>query len=159
MATGSAGREHDAAHRFTVRVSATGKDAATVFVRKHQFVVGAPVSFDEVYERVSSLEYVLGAIGAELVNGFLSLARRRRLTIDHAEAVVHGEMSSPLFYLGVVGATGHAGLECVTIKVYVSALEDDSDVRRVWEELLERSPLVCTLRPVVRFDLGLKVSL
>ena len=33
-----------------------------------------------------------------------------RLAIDHAEAVVQGELDDALAYLGAVGATGHAGL-------------------------------------------------
>jgi hypothetical protein len=59
----------------------------------------------------------------------------------------------------VVGATGHAGLERVSAKVFVSTIEDEAAIRRLWDEVLERSPLVRTLRPAIRFDLSLKVSL
>src|SRR5262245_43998196 len=120
MQTGSAGRDPADAPRWSVRVASTGKDSATVFARKQQFTVGAPVHFDEAYESVSGLEYVLGVVGAELVNGVVSLARQRRLVIDHAEAVVQGGINDPLAYLGAIGATGHAGIETVSTKVYVS---------------------------------------
>src|SRR5689334_11613521 len=111
-------RDPGDAHRWSVRVSAAGKDAARVFVRKHQFTVGAPVHFDEEYGQISALEYVLGAVGAELVNGLVSMGRRRRLAIDHAEAVVQGSLDDALAYLGAVGAVGHAGLAEISARVY-----------------------------------------
>jgi hypothetical protein len=69
-------REQGDVHRWNVRVTATGKDTASVFARRHQFTVGAPVHFDEEYGQVSALEYALGAVGAELLNGLVSLGRR-----------------------------------------------------------------------------------
>ena len=48
---------------------------------------------------------------ADLVNGLQTLGRRRRVVIDQVEAVVEGELNNPLTYLGVVGETGHPGLE------------------------------------------------
>ena len=152
-------REPDEVHRWNVRVTATGKDTARVFARRHQFTVGAPVHFDEEYGQVSALEHALGAVGAELVNGLVSLGRRRRLAIDHAEALVQGELDDPLAYLGAVGATGHAGLAGVAVKVYVSSVEDEDAVRKLWDDVLDRSPLVRALRAAIRFDLVFKVSI
>jgi hypothetical protein len=82
-----------------------------VFVRKHQFPVGAPLQFDAEYDAITALEYVLGAIGADVVHGLQTLARKRRVDIDQVEAVVQGELNNPLTYLGVVGADGPPGLE------------------------------------------------
>ena len=152
-------REPGDGHHWNVRVSTTGKDAARVFARRHQFTVGAPVHFDEAYGQVSALEYALGAVGAELVNGLVSLGRRRRLAIDHAEALVQGELDDALAYLGAVGATGHAGLARVAVKVYVSSVEDEDAVRKLWDDVLERSPLVRALCAAIRFDLVFKVSI
>ena len=151
-------RDRDDAHRWYVRVSATGTDASRAFARKHQFTVGTPVHFDEEYGQISALEYVLGAVGAELVHGLVALGRRRRLAIDHAEALVQGSLDDALAYLGAVGAEGHAGLAEITARVYVSTLEEEGAIRRLWDEVLERSPLVRTLRPAIRFDLTLKVT-
>ena len=60
--------------------------------------------------------------------------------------------------LGVIGAAGHAGIERIVAKVYLSSLEDEATLRPLWEEVLARSPLVRTLRPAIRFELSLKVS-
>ena len=147
------------AHRWNVRVSATGKDSVRAFARKHQFTVGAPVHFDQDYGEISAIEYVLGAVGAELVHGLVSLGRRRRLAIDHAEALVQGELDDALAYLGVVGATGHAGLARVAVKVYAGSVEDEHAVHQLWDEVLERSPLARMLRSAIRFELTFKVSI
>src|SRR5947208_51170 len=94
---------------WRARVRATRRGQATAYVRKHQFTVGAPVQFDEQYDQVTALEYVLAAIGADLVKGFQSAADRRRLTVDQIEAVVSGQLDNPLVHLGVVGEAGHPG--------------------------------------------------
>jgi uncharacterized OsmC-like protein len=144
-------------HTWSLRVSAGG-DAATVFARRHQFVVGAPVSFDEEDARVSALEYALGALGADVVNGLVRLARERRVAIDHAEAVVEGALDDPLAHVGVVGAAGSPAIAEVRVKVYAASDADEEDVRRIFDDVLGRSPLVRTLGPVVRLDLSLTVT-
>jgi hypothetical protein len=145
------------AHTWTLRVSAAERGQATVFTRQHQFRVGAPVHFDRAYEAVSALEYVLGAIGADLVNGLQALARKRRVAIERIEAVAEGELNNPLAYLGVIGETGHPGLQRVQVKVYVASLEEEAAIRRLWQEVLATSPLVYTFQAAIRLDLRLQV--
>jgi len=146
-------------YTWTLRVSTAGKDRATVFARTHQYSVGAPVQFDAAYDAITALEYVLGAIGADVVNGFQAVARKRRVEVDHVEAVVEGELNNPLTYLGVVGESGHPGLERVCVRVYVASLATEEEIRRVWQEMLDKSPLVRTLQPAIRFELSLQVVL
>lgn len=145
-------------HGFSLRVSAAGDGSATAFTRTHRFVVGAPVTFDEQDPRVSALEYVLGAFGADLVNGLVAAARARHRVVDHAEAVVKGELDDPLAHLGVIGATGHPGLARVHVKVYASTNEDEHTIQDLWKQTLERSPLVRTLERAVKLDLELAVT-
>jgi len=146
-------------YTWTLRVSTAGKDRATVFARTHQYSVGAPVQFDAAYDAITALEYVLGAIGADVVNGFQTLARQRRVEVDHVEAVVEGELNNPLTYLGVMGESGHPGLERVSVKVYVASLATEEEIRRVWQEMLGKSPLVRTFQPAIRFELSMQVVL
>jgi len=146
-------------YTWTLRVSTARKDRATVFVRQQQFTVGAPVQFDAAYDAITALEYVLGAIGADVVHGLQALARKRRVEVDHVEAVVEGELNNPLTYLGVVGESGHPGLERVSVKVYVASIAPAEEVRRLWQEMLDRSPLVRTFQPAIRFELSLQVVL
>jgi uncharacterized OsmC-like protein len=139
-------------------VSGARDGSATAFVRKHRFVVGSPVTFDEQDPRVSALEYVLGAFGAELVTGLLEAARARHIEVDHAEALVRAELDDELAAVGVVGATGHPGLARLKVKVYASSVAEEETLRALWKQTLERSPLVRTLERVVRLELVLEVA-
>ena len=145
-------------HTWTLRVSAMGRGEATVFTRQHQFRVGAPVHFNRAYGAVSALEYVLGAMGADLVNGLQMLARRRRVVIDQLEAVVVGALNNPLTYLGVVGESGHPGLENVHIRVYLASPEEEAVIQRLWHEMLATSPLVRTFQTAIHLELSLQMS-
>jgi hypothetical protein len=144
-------------YTWTLRVSASERGQATVFTRQHQFHVGAPLHFDRAYEGVSALEYVLGAIGADLVNGLQALARRRRVAIDRIEARVEGELNNPLTYLGVVGESGHPGLEKVRVRVYLASPAEEMVIHQLWHEMLATSPLVHTFKAASQLELTLQV--
>ena len=102
---------------WTLRVRTRGNGRATVYVRRHQFDVGAPLSFDEQYDGITALEHALGALGADIVNGLAARLRKQRLDVDHVEALVSGALHNPLTYLDVVGEEGHPGLERLTLRV------------------------------------------
>src|SRR5258708_1750911 len=127
---------------WNLRVRSTGRGHARAYVRTHQFEIGAPIHFDEQYDHVTALEYVLAALGADLVNGFHILARKRRVSVDHIEAVVSGEINNALTHLGVVGEEGHPGLERIVIRVYVGSEDSEERLWQVWYDMLEKSPLV-----------------
>ena len=144
-------------HRWTLRVRATGSGAATVVTRKHHFDVGASAEFDEESPRISALEYVLGALGADLAAGFSGHARRGGVLVDHVEATVQGELNDPLAALGVVGAKGHPGIERIRITVYVSSLESPARLLELWEESLRASPLLQTFRAACTVELKVAI--
>ncbi len=101
--------------KWTLRVRGAGKGPSTVYVRHSQFQAGDPLSFDPEYDYVTALEYLLGAIGADLVGGLQVIARRQRVQVNDIEAVVSGKLNNPLTYLGVVGEEGHPGLEHMAV--------------------------------------------
>lgn len=140
--------------RWTLRMTANAPLGSTAHVRKHSFAVGAPISFDADYAAITALEYLLGAVGADLVGGIQTVARRRRVEIDNIEVVVHGVLHNPMVYLRVVGEAGDAGLQSIEARVYISSLDDDALVRAVWTEVLETSPVLNTLTKAVRLDLA-----
>jgi hypothetical protein len=133
------------APRWTVRVRATGDGTASALARTHRFAVGAAAPFDAEAREVSGLEYALGALGAELALGLLTLARRQGRAIEEAEAVVQCELDDPLAALGVIGAKGHAGIKLLRIKVFARTLEPPDAVAALWRETLATSPLCVTL--------------
>jgi len=143
---------------FTARVTSRLDGKSDVHVRKHSFQVGVPLSFDIAYDGVTAVEQVLGALGADLVNGLMARAKKCRIEVDSAEATVEARLNNPLVYLDVVGETGHPGVESITARVYVSSFAPHSEIERLWRETLARSPLVNTLRLAVHLDLSIKVS-
>lgn len=144
---------------FTVRVSSKPGGRADVRVRKRGFEVGAPLSFDSAYDGVTAVEQLLGALGADLVNGLLARAKKRRVEIDSAEATVEATLNNPLMYLDVVGEKGTTAIERISVRVYVSTFAQTTDIQSLWEEMLERSPLVNTLKQAVKMDLSFKIAI
>lgn len=138
--------------RWTLRITASQPPGSTAHVRKHSFAIGAAVSFDAEYGAVTALEYLLGALGADLVAGIQTIARRRRVEIDDIEVVVHGVLHNPMVYLRVIGEQGDAGVREIEARVYISSLDDEARVRALWGEVLEISPVVNTLAKAVKLE-------
>ena len=144
-------------HTWTVRICGESSDLAHAFVRKHQFHIGAPVQFDEAYPRITALEYALGAIGADIVNGLQYLSRKRRAPIDDIECIVKGQLNNSLTHIGVVGETGHPGIETIDIKVYIRSFEPDADIQCIWEEMRSKSPLIHTFSKAVALNISMQI--
>ena len=138
---------------MSLRVTAPGP-AARVSVGRRQFSIGRPVEFDEASTHVAALEYALGAVGGEIVNGLREFARRRRHPIDAVEALVTGELQDGLAYLEVIGETGRPRLRRIAVKVFVASA-DDGATRALFDETIERLPLVNTLRAAVDLEIEL----
>lgn len=144
-------------HTWTVRICGETGDLAQAFVRKHRFAIGAPVQFDEAYPRITALEYALGAIGADIVNGLQYLSRKRRVPIDDIECMITGQLDNPLTHIGVVGETGHPGIAKIEAKVYIRSFEPEADIRRIWEEMRKKSPLIHTFENAVELNLSMQI--
>src|SRR3954469_22124578 len=138
----------------SLRVTAPGPAAARVSVGRRQFSIGRPLEFDEASPHVAALEYALGAVGGEVVNGLREFARRRRLTLDAVEALVTGELQDGLAYLEVIGESGRPRIRRISVKVFVASV-DAAATRALFDELIERLPLVSTLRDAVDLDVEL----
>jgi hypothetical protein len=129
---------------MSLRVTAPGR-AARVSAGRRQFSIGRPIEFDDASPDVSAIEYALGAAGGEIVNGLREFARRRRIEIDAVEALVTAEIEQTLTYLEVVGETAAPRIASIAVKVFVAAPDGDA-VRALFDRMLERLPLTCTLR-------------
>lgn len=130
---------------ISLRVTAPHLDVARVSAGRRQFSIGRPLEFDETSPRVAAIEYALGAVGGEIVNGLRDFAGRRRLPIDAIEAVVTGELDNGLSYLEVIGAEGRPRIARIHVKVFVASA-DEAATRALFERLLDRLPLASTLR-------------
>lgn len=139
---------------LSLRVTAPGPAAARVSVGRRQFSIGRPVEFDDASPHVAAIEYALGAVGGEIVNGLREFARRRRLPIDAVEALVTGELQDGLTYLEVIGETGRPHIRRIAVKVFVAS-PDEEATRAMFEQMIERLPLFSTLRDALDLDVDL----
>lgn len=112
------------------------------------------MSFDAEYGAITALEYLLGALGADLIGGIQTVARRRRVEVDDIEVVVHGVLHNPMVYLRVMGELGDAGVRAIEARVYISSLDDEARLGAVWTEVLETCPVVNTLTKAVKLDIS-----
>ena len=139
---------------ISLRVTAPGSAAARVSVDRRQFAIGRPVEFDTASPHVSALEYALGAVGGEIVNGLREFARRRRFELDAVEALVTGELHDGLAYLEVRGERGRPRIARISVKVFVAS-GDPTATRALFDATLERLPLISTLRDALDLDIEL----
>ena len=138
---------------WTARVRGHGDDQATAYARNQSFMVCKQASFAESDLHPSAVEYLLGALGGDLINGFAAAAARRGISTYALEASVSGRLNNPLVHLGVVGESGHPGFEAIDATLFVSADQDNEDMERVWQRGPGSSPLVNTLRRCVALSL------
>jgi hypothetical protein len=139
---------------ISLRVTAPGPATARVSVGRRNFSIGRPVEFDVASPHVAALEYALGAVGGEIVNGMREFARRRRVAIDAVEALVSGELENGLAYLEVIGENGPPRIRRIAVKVFVASV-DDKAIRALFDETIARLPLVSTLRGAVDLEIEL----
>ena len=136
-------------HVITLRVTGGGGDVARVTVRRQQFAVGRPIEFDQAAPRIAAVECVLGAAGAEVVNGFRVFAERRRLDIDAIEAVVTADLEHALAYLEVIGEPGRPTIRRIHIKVFVSCA-DQRAASELFEIVRDKLPVMALLGAATR---------
>src|SRR3954464_14132785 len=134
----------DSGFTWSLRVLWNADQVSTVYARNNTFIVGPPVSFRQKDPHPSAIEYLLGALGADLTNGFHKNAQSRDIKLDGLEMALSGRLEHPLVYIGVIGETGDPHLSEIEGILYVSTEADEELVRSVWQTTLERSPVANT---------------
>ena len=155
---GSYDRDAGSNYIWTARVRSKGTDEATVYARNQSFTVCGQASFRSEDAYPSAVEYLLGALGADLACGFARQADRRGVSPDALEVSISGRLNNPLRVLGVIGETGHAGFEMIRATLYVSADADQAVLQQIWTDVLACSPTVNTLRLAVDLQLDLQIT-
>ena len=142
---------------WTARLRWSDDRHATAYARNHTFPIGQAVSFHTTDAHPSAVEYLLGALGGDLLSGFARAAARCAVPLDALEASVSGRLNNPLVALGVIGETGHPGFEEIAATLYVSAEADEPTLHGVWQATLAASPLVHTLQRCLALHLEIKI--
>jgi len=158
MGEGTGKKRDTSDHVWSLRVEGTENREAKVYSGKHAFSIGRPASFADDDDQPSAVEYLLGALGGDIVTGFRLQAGKQGVQVDGLELIVSGRLGNPLVSLGVIGAEGKPGFESISATLYVSAEADGPTLQRVWRSTLAISPIVTTLEGCVALALDLRVT-
>ena len=142
---------------WPVRIRWTEDGVARAYARSQTFAIDSQASLRESDPQPSALEYLLGALGGDLMCGFRKLADAQSIEILDLEIVLEGRLQNVLVHLGVIGERGDSGLTSVTGSVYVSAIGDPEAVESAWRETLKRAPVYSTLARSVEMEIELKL--
>lgn len=126
------------------------------YVRNFSFDISEPASLDEVERAPNAVEYVLSALGACLLAGFLFIATLKKIEVYNAEIAIEGEIDNILVFLGL-STEGHPGYKKVRVKLYVSADSDEGTLKEIWKEAVKRSPVANTFINEVELISEIKV--
>lgn len=130
-------------YEWRVRVRRTGPQQATAYARNRQFAVGQPASFEERDELPSAVEFVLGALGADLAATFAACCDRRGLVLDDLELTTSGRLHDVFAHLG--SSDGDPSFAAIVVKCFATSSADESELQAAWTEATRRSPLCTTL--------------
>ncbi len=126
------------------------------YVRNHSFLISEPSELGGPDTSPNAVEYVISALGACLLTGFVFNATKRGVRIRNAEIAVDGELDNILVFLGL-SSEGHPGYRRVNVKLYVDADADADVIREIWEETVRTSPVGNTLIRNVELKTDVKV--
>lgn len=144
-------------HIFQVRVQHTSSGVARAFARVQAFDVGSQATLVDADPQPSAVEYMLGALGGDLLRGLDRAAAGAGVTLYAAEITLSGRLDNILVHLGVIGEQGHPGFRAIDGTVYISSDGDQSAIESVWQRTLARSPLYNTLTRSVDVTIRLAV--
>jgi len=142
-------------YEWRARIRATGRLESTVYCRNFSWKAGQPASFEERDEHPSAVEYLLGALAADLCAGFANECSRQALDVDDVELSVRGRLHNVLAHLGL--DQGDPSFRDIEVKCFASTLDDEDAVRAAWERTVARSPLAATLDKALELKLKLAI--
>lgn len=142
---------------WSARVRSAGPEESKVYARSCAFSVGQQASLKDSDAFPSAIEYLLGALGADLVQGFRREASRRGVAIEGIEAAVSGRLGNVLVHLGVIGEEGHPGFARIDVTLYVTLDAEEAVAEELWARALARSPLYATLKAAAEVRLNLRL--
>jgi hypothetical protein len=144
-------------HLFLVRVLRTDTQSVRAYARSQVFDVGSQASLRESDAHPSAVEYLLGALGGDLVDGFAREAGARGVELRAIEVALSGRLENILVHLGVRGEYGHAGFAAIDGTIYVDTDAEPRELDAAWQAALGRSPLFNTLSRCAAVAIDLRV--
>ena len=133
--------------RFTwqVRVVALDGHSSRAHARNHTLELGRAASFHDRDDHPSAIEWLLSALGGDLIDGWTATASRAGLPRHDVELRLEATLDEPLAHLGVVGVGGSPAIAAITGTLYLGLPAPPETLAALWRATCERSPLHATL--------------
>lgn len=142
-------------YEWRLRARVTGAQEAAVYARNFSWRIGQPASFEERDDHPSAIEAAIGALIADLANGFATLCKQRGLQVDELEANAKARLHSVTAHLGL--EEGDPSLASVDATVFVTSPASGSELRAAWEDAKKRSPLLQTFSKAATVETRLAI--
>lgn len=142
-------------YEWRIRTRSTAPLQSTVYCRNFSFNVGQAASFEEKDKNPSAIEYLAGALSASLSTAYSTECAKSGLRLDDVEITLRCKLNNVLAHLGL--EKGDAGISNIDIKCFVTSMEDETALKQVWKETLERAPLFVTLKKAIPINLKFNV--
>lgn len=142
-------------YEWRVRTRATAPLQSTVYCRNFSFKVGQAASFEEKDKNPSAIEYLAGALSASLSTSYATECAKSGLKVDDVEITLRCKLKNVLAHLGL--EEGDASISSMDIKCFVTSMEDESTLKKVWQETLDRAPLYLTLKKSVAVNMKFNI--
>ena len=142
-------------YQWRLRARHSANLEATVFARNFSWKLGQPASFEESDAQPSALEAALGALLADVINGFASRCRLQAFIIDELEGSVTAGLHNVLAHMGL--EDGDPSMKSISITAFITSPVPGDALRDVWSETLRRSPLYCTFSAACSVDARLVI--
>lgn len=142
-------------YEWRVRTRATAPLQSTVYCRNFSFKVGQAASFEEKDKNPSAIEYLAGALSASLSTSYATECAKSGLKVDDVEITLRCKLKNVLAHLGL--EEGDASISSIDIKCFVTSMEDEFTLKKVWQETLDRAPLYLTLKKAIPIKLKFNI--
>lgn len=142
-----------------VRASAAEGGVVRIQSRKHGYFAQGQVQqpFDAAYP--TALDYLLGALAADLIAGLEREARRAGASLGAVEASLSARLENPLVPIGVLGESGSSRVARIRGSVYVSGKIEEEALRDLWDEAQRKATVFTTLSQSVPVDVSIQIIL
>lgn len=128
----------------SARVRWTGGLKLKAYVRDHGFLIDEPSQLTGDDEAPNAVEYLIGALGACYLTGFVLNATLRGIDLYNLEVTVDSTQENAFTFLGLE-TEGHSGVDGIVAKLYVQADADRAVLEEIWAHTLKTSPVGNTL--------------
>lgn len=141
------------ARYFEMSMRGTYPDLKDVklYTDRVELSVGNAVSFDNEYEKVTSMSYFLGSLLSSILFTSVKELKSKGVLLDEIEGLIRAKLTNPLRMIPVRGYDDPADIEEIQVKLFYYGDGDPETMNEMIRKAQEANPiyrLVADARPI-----------